>query len=304
MDSPPVSSAAETPRASPRSPHPAFDILRRLWRNQNGAAGLIICGTMATLALVGPVIAPLDPELPNFLAFEKPPLSSIEETGVSVLGTDGLGRDVLSRLLHGGRITLASSIAATFVGLLIGSALGAIAGYAGGAVDNVLMRIVDLLLSFPSILLAILMVALLGPSLMNAVLAIAIVTSPVYARLLRACFLEELQKEYVTAAKALGQSHTLIAVKTVLPNCFGPLSVQATMGLAVCILDLSGLSFLGLGAQPPSPEWGAMLLDGLASYRSTPWVVLAPGTAIFLAVLGVNLLGDGLRSVLDPRLRR
>lgn len=279
------------------------DFLRRMLRNPSAVIGGVLCLGVALMAVFGPLLAPADPEFQSFFDLRRPPLATLSSGERAWLGTDGLGRDIFSRILHGGRVTLSSGVLCLSIALVAGTLLGALAGYWGGWIDLVVMRVVDLLLTFPSILLAILLVAILGPSLQNAILAVSVVLTPQFARLMRAVVLEEREKEYVHAARALGAGHQRILWRTIFPNTLGPMIVQATMGLAICILDTSGLSFLGMGAQPPSPEWGAMLFDGLPAYRQAPWVVIFPGLMIFISVLGINLLGDGLRAVLDPRLR-
>jgi peptide/nickel transport system permease protein len=209
---------------------------------------------------------------------------------------------MLSRIIYGSRLSLQVGIVAVGIAIIIGSLLGLFAGYYGGWLDNVVMRLMDIMLAFPSILLAIVVVAALGPNLFNAMIAVSIVSIPAYARILRASVLTIREREYVLAAKALGANDLRIITTAVLPNCLAPLIVQATLGMGTAILDAAGLSFLGLGARPPAPEWGAMLNENFWSMRVAPWTVTTPGVAILLVVLGFNLLGDGLRDIMDPQL--
>jgi peptide/nickel transport system permease protein len=275
--------------------------LRELWRrfrrHRAGVAGLVLVGLTGAAAAAAPWVAPRDPVAQDLYAVAAPP------SRAHPLGTDELGRDVLSRVIHGGRVSLTVGLAAVGLALAAGTLVGLLAGYHGGAVDAWLMRGVDLLLALPSILLAIVVVAVLGPSLPNAMLAVSLVVVPQYARLVRASVLAIKQEDYVAAARALGASDSRILARTILPNAVPPLIVQTTLGLAGAILDAAGLSFLGLGAQPPTPEWGAMMSQGRELVFRAPWVVASPGVAILVTVLGLNLAGDALRDALDPRLR-
>ena len=271
-------------------------IWKRLRKNRLAVAGGVLLVGFVLLALVAPLVAPHDPlaqDLYNRLA--APSLTH-------PFGTDDFGRDILSRVIYGSRISLRIGGAAVLLALAVGTTIGLTAGYWGGALDQVLMRAMDLMLAFPSILLAIGIVAVLGPGLENAMLAVGIVAVPQYARLVRASALSVREQDYVQAVRALGASDLRILVFAVLPNCLAPLIVQSTLGLATAILDAAGLSFLGLGAQPPTPEWGAMLSGGRELILSAPWVLTFPGVAILLTVLAFNLLGDGLRDALDPRI--
>jgi peptide/nickel transport system permease protein len=247
-------------------------------------------------AVLGPTLAPEDPltqELGRRL--EAPSADRL-------LGTDEFGRDVFSRLLHGTRISLFIGLVSVGIGLLFGGTLGLVAGYFGGWIDNLGMRVVDVMLAFPSVLLAVIIVAVLGPSLRNAMIAVGIVGVPQYARLVRSQVMTVRELPFVEAQRAMGCRDARILLRTVLPHCLAPLIVQSSLGLATAILDAAGLSFLGLGAQPPAPEWGAMLGQGRQYVVTAPWILAAPGAAILLVVLGFNLLGDGLRDALDPRL--
>jgi len=258
-------------------------------------AGGALLALFLTVAAAAPWVAPQDPLAQDLYGRLSPPSAR------HWFGTDDFGRDILSRVVYGSRVSLRVGVAAVAIALAAGTAIGLIAGYRGGLSDNVLMRLMDLMLAFPSILLAIVVVAVLGPSLNNAMLAVGIVSIPQYARLVRASVLSIREQDYVTAARALGAGDLRIVLVAILPNCLAPLTVQATLGMAGAILDAAGLSFLGLGAQPPTPEWGAMLSGGRDFILSAPWVLTFPGLAILLTVLAFNLLGDGLRDALDPK---
>ena len=284
--------------------------LRRLFRRKTGIVGMILVGAMAFLAIAAPVLAPYDPQqvLIGKEAVKKREAPCIHILGCDsarpqhIMGIDGNVRDQLSRVIYGARVSL--SIGFTTVGFAVtfGVFLGAIAGYWGGWLDNVIMRVMDVILGFPSLLLAIAIVAVLGPGLRNALLAIAIVTLPAYARVMRASVLSIKELDYVAASKALGASNLRILLVRILPNALTPIVVLSTLGIAGAILDAAGLSFLGLGAQPPTAEWGTMLGSERNQVFSAPHLVFFPGIAIMITVLGFNLLGDGLRDALDPRL--
>lgn len=268
---------------------------RRLRRNRLAMLGGIALVGFLVMAALAPILAPYDPlEQALYNRLAPPSLSH-------PFGTDDFGRDILSRVIYGSRISLRIGVVAVMIALVIGTVIGLTAGYWGGLLDQGLMRAMDLLLAFPSILLAIGIVAVLGPGLENAMLAIGIVAVPQYARLVRASALSVREMDYVQAARALGASDWRILFVAVLPNCLTPLIVQATLGLATAILDAAGLSFLGLGAQPPTPEWGAMLSHGRELIMRAPWVLTFPGLAIFVLVLAFNLFGDGVRDALDPK---
>ena len=273
--------------------------LAYLWRRYRTNRSAVVGGGMLVLFLVvavgAPWIATHDPLAQDLYGRLSAP--SWEHP----FGTDDFGRDILSRVIYGSRISLKIGIAAVTVALSLGTVIGLVAGYKGGVVDQVLMRVRDVMLAFPSILLAIVIVAVLGPGLNHAMLAVGIVAIPQYARLVRASTLSVREADYVQALRALGAGDVRIVATAVLPNCLAPLIVQATLGLATSILDAAGLSFLGLGAQPPIPEWGAMLSGGRELILSAPWVLTYPGCAIFVTVLSFNLLGDGLRDTFDPR---
>jgi dipeptide transport system permease protein len=221
-----------------------------------------------------------------------------------LLGTDPVGRDILSRLIHGSRLSLLIGGISVSLSMVLGVMLGLIAGYFRGLTETTIMRLMDVMLALPSLLLAIAVVAILGPGLINAMYAIAIVLLPHYVRLTRAAVIGEMNKEYVAASRIAGAGSVRIMVNTVLPNCLAPLIVQATLGFSNAILDAAALGFLGLGAQPPTPEWGSMLAGALEFIQRASWVVTFPGLAILITVLAFNLMGDGLRDALDPKLKR
>ena len=268
---------------------------KRLRRNRMAIAGGILLIGFLFLAIFAPLVAPYDSLQQDLYNRLSPP--SFDHP----FGTDDFGRDILSRVILGSRISLRIGVLAVLIALILGTTIGLTAGYWGGILDQLLMRAMDLMLAFPSILLAIGIVAILGPGLENAMLAIGIVAVPQYARLVRASTLSVREMDYVQAVRALGAGDLRIIGFTVLPNCLAPLIIQATLGLATAILDAAGLSFLGLGAQPPIPEWGAMLSQGRELILRAPWVLTFPGLAIISTVLAFNLLGDGLRDSLDPR---
>lgn len=257
----------------------------------------LIVGFVVLVAAVGPFLAPFGPleqDLEN------------NYSGPTIrhpLGTDELGRDALSRLIHGARISLGIAVSSIGAGLIVGSLLGLIAAYYGGWLDSVIMRSMDILLAIPGILLAITIVVVLGRGILNTVIAVAIFSVPTFARILRGSVLMTMELDYVEATRAIGASDTRILFRHIIPNSMSPVVVQATLMLGTAILISSGLSFLGLGVQPPHPEWGAMLSRGRELIRTTPVVAIAPGVAITLVVLSFSLLGDGLRDALDPKLK-
>jgi peptide/nickel transport system permease protein len=272
--------------------------LRALLRNRGAIAGAALLLLFSLGAAFAPLLTPYDPrggDLDHVL--EGP-------SGAHLLGTDDLGRDLLTRLLHGARLSLLVGAISVGIAVAVGVPLGAVAGYCGGRVDALLMRLTDMLLAFPSILLAIGIVAALGPSLTNVMIAVGVVAVPSYARQVRASVLQVKQEDYVSAARALGAGHGRILLRTILPNCLAPLLVLTTLDYGAAILETAALSFLGLGPEPGTPEWGKMLADAQSLFSRAPRVVIAPGLCISLAVLGFNLLGDGLRDALDPRSHR
>jgi len=288
---------------NPLDRHPMLEQLSQLWRNKTAIAGLIIIVIFILVAIFAPYISPHDPIETSLYDQLKPPFWYEGGTSKNLLGTDDLGRDILSRLIYGARISLMVSVISVSLAFFFGTLIGAISGYKKGWIDNIVMRVMDIILSFPYILLAIVIVAYLGPSLKNAMIAIGITYVPRFARIVRGSVLEECEKDYVTAARAIGASEFRIIFLAILPNCMGPLIVQTTLNFASAILDAAALSFLGLGAQPPTPEWGAMIAQSRSLILRASWVMTLPGLAILFAVLGFNLLGDGLRDALDPRMR-
>lgn len=283
---------------------------RRLFKRKSAIVGLVILGILVFVALTAQWIAPYSPTQ-VLLGVE--PVRSRQAPCIHVLGCprdqpqhimgiDGNVRDQFSRMLYGTRLSLMVGFSTVSFAIVIGTVLGAMSGYFGGWVDNTIMRFMDVLLAFPSLLLAIAIVTVLGPGLINALLAIGIVSIPAYARVVRASVLSVREMDYVSATRALGGSSFQILFRRIMPNALTPLIVQGTLGIATAILDAAALSFLGLGAQPPTPEWGSMLGSERNQVFTAPHLVFYPGLAIMLTVLSFNLLGDGLRDALDPRL--
>lgn len=273
------------------------DLRRHFLSSRGGTIGLGLVTILILAAAFAPVLAPYGPDEQMRQAILHAP------GGGYPLGTDDVGRDVLSRLLFGARLSLSIGAIVVALSFLAGTLLGLIAGFSGGIVDALVMRLMDIMLALPTLLLAIAVVAVLGPGLSNAMLAVSIVQLPGFVRLTRAAVLMELNKDYVAASRMAGAGQARLMFLTVLPNCLAPLIVQASLGFSSAILDTAALGFLGLGAQPPTPEWGTMLADALQFVQSAWWVVTFPGLAILLTVLGFNLVGDGLRDTLDPRLK-
>jgi peptide/nickel transport system permease protein len=329
--------AAEVFRFRTRKPTSLWrDAWRRLLRNKLAIVGMVILGIFLIMAIAAdnyllllprtlfqveltgdtagpltflgawneltakqatPVLAPYNPYEQKLLRRRETPSREY------LLGLDETGRDTLSRIIHGSRASLQVGVGSVTFAIVIGALMGAVAGFLGRWVDNLIMRLMDIMLAFPSMLLAIAVVSILGPGLMNMLYAIAIVSIPIYARIVRASVLSVKEQDYILAARCIGVTPTRMLFRNVLPNCLTPLIVQGTLGIATAILNAAGLSFLGLGAQPPSAEWGSMLGRGRGSVFTAPHIVIFPGIAIMLLVLGFNLLGDGLRDSLDPRLR-
>lgn len=288
---------------------PAREALRHLWRHSSGKAGIIILGLLLLIAIFAPLIAPYDPtQILKGSKRRSPPCVHIlgcpEDKPQHLFGIDSNSRDLFSRVIYGSRLSLQVGVVTMAFAILIGTLIGAVAAYTGGWLDNLLMRLMDVLMAFPSLLLAIAIVSILGTGLINALLAIGIVSIPRFARLVRSTVLQVRDLEFVQASRALGASGFHILFKRILPNAITPLIVQGTLGIATAILDAAALSFLGLGAEPPRPEWGLMLGEEKNSIFSAPHLVIFPGIAIMFTVLGFNLLGDGLRDTLDPHLTR
>ncbi len=267
-------------------------------------AGLFIVVAVLLVALLADVLAPYPPSVTDSTAFLLPPAWASGGSSAHWLGTDAIGRDILSRLMHGSRLSLTIGIAVVAVSVVVGTTLGLLAGYFRGIFEIAVMRAMDIILTLPSLLLAIVVVAILGPGMLNAMLAVSIVVLPHYVRITRAAVIAEVSRDYVTAARMGGAGHWRVMISEVLPNCTAPLIVQASLGISTAILDAAALGFLGLGAQPPSPEWGTMLADAREFVLRAWWVVTFPGLAILITVLAFNLLGDGLRDALDPKLKR
>ena len=282
--------------------------LREFWRyfsgNKGAVGGLVVVVLVLLIALFAPWIAPYAPDLTDPSVFLRPPAWQDGGSSAHWLGTDAIGRDILSRLIFGARLSLAIGLAVVTLSVIIGTILGLTAGYFRGIFEVAVMRLMDIILTLPSLLLAIVIVAILGPGLMNAMLAVAVVVLPHYVRITRAAVISETSKDYVTAARMNGAGHLRLMVNEILPNCTAPLIVQASLGISAAILDAAALGFLGLGAQPPSPEWGTMLADAREFVLRAWWVVTFPGLAILITVLAFNLLGDGLRDAFDPKLKR
>ena len=272
--------------------------------NKGAVGGLVVLSFIVLLALLADFITP-HPPLEQFRdAVKAPPVWDEGGSWRFILGTDGLGRDMLTRIIYGARVSLFIGLAVMGVSFVLGVLLGLIAAFQGGALDLVITRVMDLIMAVPGLVLAILIVAVLGPSLANTIVAVTVVFLPRYVRLVRASALAELGKEYVTAARVTGVGKLRLMFITVLPNCLAPLIVQSALGVSEAILEAAALGFLGLGAQPPTPEWGAMLADAREFIRSNPWIVTLPGLAILITVVSINLMGDGLRDALDPKLQR
>ena len=277
---------------------PIAEVLFRLSKSPLAMFGLAIILLLVFCAIFAEMISPYDPTAQD--------LSHMFETPSSAhwLGTDEFGRDILSRLIYGARVSLQVGFVAVGIALVVGGFLGAVSGYYGGRLDNAIMRVMDVLLSIPQTLLAIAIVAALGPNLMNLMIAVGISAVPTYARIVRGSVLSIRNMEFIEAARAVGSPDLRIILKHIIPNSMAPIIVQSTLGVASAILNAAGLSFIGLGIQPPNPEWGAMLSGGRQYIRDFPHMTLYPGLAIMFTILALNFLGDGLRDALDPKLKR
>lgn len=282
--------------------------LKEFWyyfrENRGAVIGLCVVALFLVIAILADILAPYDPAEQFRENTLMPPFWQEGGSTDFLLGTDPLGRDLLSRLLHGARFSFFVGFIVVSVAAIGGIAIGLVAGFAPKWLDTVIVRLMDIVLAFPSLLLALVLVAILGPSLINAMIAIAIVLQPHYVRLTRAAVLGERNKDYVTSARVAGASKLRLMFVTVLPNCMAPIIVQAALSFSTAILDAAALGFLGMGAQPPTPEWGTMLAESREFILRAWWVVTFPGLAILLTVLAINLMGDGLRDALDPKLKR
>jgi peptide/nickel transport system permease protein len=290
-----------SPSRKPRSPW--LDVWRRLKRNKLAIAGSIVIGIVILAAIFAPLIAPQDPN-ENGIFKVYPRENKQAPSREHLMGTDDLGRDLFSLIIYGSRISIRIGVFAVGFAIILGATIGAISGFLGGFFDSLIMRLMDIMLAFPTILLALVIVAVIGPGLFNAMIAVGIVSIPTYARIARSTVIAEVNRDYVLAARALGVKSNRILWKHVFPNTLSPIIIAASLGIATAILDAAGLGFLGLGAQPPTPEWGLLLSRNKSHIFTSPWMVIFPGVSIMFLVLGFNLLGDGLRDALDPRLSR
>lgn len=296
--------ATAVPAAMPKPLSPIGEFWGYFRANRGAVAGLVFVVAIMLVAIFAPILAPHPPDLTNDAVFLKPPAWQAGGSWAYPLGTDAIGRDILSRLIFGARLSLLIGVVVVTLAIIVGVTLGLIAGFFRGWIDTAIMRLMDIILTLPSLLLAIVIVAILGPGLMNAMLAVAVVVLPHYVRITRAAVITETAKDYVTAARAVGATRARLMFSEVLPNCAAPLIVQASLGFSTAILDAAALGFLGLGAQPPAPEWGTMLADAREFVLRAWWVVTFPGLMILGTVLAFNILGDGLRDALDPKLKR
>jgi ABC-type dipeptide/oligopeptide/nickel transport system permease subunit len=305
--------AAEAMALPPQAASLRRDTIRNVLRQRTAVIGFVILGFLVFVALAADVISPFPPNtsmldlgLPGTRG--APPcihvLGCPADQPQHLMGLDSNLRDTFSRVVHGSRVSLIIGIATVGLAIVIGTAIGAVAGYLSGTTDNILMRLMDVVLSFPSLILAIAIVTVLGTGLTNALMAIAIVSIPIYARVMRASVLSVRETDFVTASKALGESSSGILWRRILPNSMTPLIVQGTLGIGGAILEVAALSFVGLGAQPPTAEWGSMIAQDRNLFFSAPHLIFFPGLAITLSVLAFNLIGDGMRDALDPRLNR
>jgi len=292
--------SAEKPRVRRKKRSQLAEIWRRMRRNKLAMFGLCVVTVLVLAAIFADQIADYN----TMVVKQNVRIRLQGPSAEHWFGTDELGRDIFARLVHGARISLLVGVVAVCIALATGGTLGAIAGYFGGAVDNLIMRVMDIFLSIPILLLAIMIVAALGTSMMNLMLAIGLASMPTFARVVRASVLSVKDQEFVEAARAIGSKNSHIILKHIVPNCLSPIIVQATLRVATAILSTASLSFIGLGIKPPSPEWGAMLASGRGAIRDAPHVVVIPGLFIMITILALNLLGDGLRDALDPKLKR
>jgi peptide/nickel transport system permease protein len=299
-----LSSSSDTLLAVGRKARsPWLDVWNRLIRNKLAIAGSVIIGIVIIAAIFAPVIASQDPNK-NGIFKVYPSENKQAPSREHFMGTDDLGRDLFSLIIYGSRISIRIGVFAVGFAIVLGATIGAFSGFLGGFFDSVVMRVMDIMLAFPTILLALVIVAVIGPGLFNAMIAVGIVSIPTYARISRSTVISEMNRDYVLAARALGVKSNRILWRHVFPNTLSPIIVAASLGIATAILDAAGLGFLGLGAQPPTPEWGLLLSRNKSHIFTSPWMVIFPGVSIMFLVLGFNLLGDGLRDALDPKLTR
>jgi len=273
-------------------------------RNKGAVIGLVVFTIILVLAIFAPIVTPHSPSIQNRDVLLLPPALSAGGQWTYLLGTDAVGRDILSRLIYGARFSLFIGLVVVTLSVISGVLVGLVAGYFRGRTDTIIMRVMDIILAFPSLLLALVLVAVLGPGLLNAMIAISLVNLPHFVRLTRAAVMSERTKDYVIASRVAGAGTLRLMFLTILPNCLAPLIVQATLAFSAAILDAAALGFLGMGAQPPTPEWGTMLAEAREFIQRAWWVVTFPGLAILITVLAINLMGDGLRDALDPKLKR
>ena len=300
-----MTTAPATTPTAPKVVSPRREIWLSMRANKGAMAGLIVIVLLILIAVFADIVTPYSPIEQFRENFLQPPAWVEGGSWAFPLGTDDVGRDMLSRIIHGARLSLIIGCIVVTISLALGIFFGLMSGFFKGVVDIAIMRFMDIILSIPSLLLSIVIVAIMGkPDIAKAMIAIAITYVPHYARLARAAVLTELSKDYVTASRVAGASTRRLMLDTVLPNCMAPLIVQATLSFSTAILDAAALGFLGLGAQAPTPEWGTMLADSLKFLQRAPWVVTFPGLAILITVLAFNLMGDGLRDALDPKLKR
>lgn len=278
----------------------AASILRRFMKNKMAVLGVIMFVTMVMLAICSPMIVDYETDV---IGQNMKDRLLVPGTEGHIFGTDYYGRDMFARIIYGGRISLFVGVISVSISLFFGLLIGATAGYFGGTVDNVLMRLMDVLLAIPSMLMAIVIVSVLGPSMINLLLAMSISSIPRFSRIVRSSILSIKGQEYIEAARACGTTHRRIIMRHVLPNAIGPIIVQASLNVATAVITVSSLSFIGLGISPPTPEWGSMLAEGREQMRYFPHLVLMPGLAIIMTCMSLNLIGDGLRDALDPRMK-
>ena len=299
-----MTDTASQPTARPVPPSRLKEFWSSFSENRGAVMGMFVFLAFLIVAAFAPVLAPYSPIEQYRDALLVPPAWQEGGSTRFLLGTDALGRDLLSRLIYGARFSFFIGVIVVTIATTLGVLLGVIAGFAPNWLDTLIMRLMDIVLSFPSLLLALVLVAILGPSLLNAMIAISIVLQPHFVRLTRAAVLTEKSKDYVTAARVAGGQRLRIMFRTVLPNCLAPIIVQAALSYSTAVLDTAALGFLGMGAQPPTPEWGTMLAESREFILRAWWVVTFPGLCILVTVLAINLMGDGLRDALDPKLKR